>query len=330
MSLSSDLEPVYDDFGVSAGTPTGCLARMGGLATRRQLIDRTGRGAVEQALRDGAIVRLAPGRYSLPGVTAARQTAHAAGGVLCLTSAALEHGWKVKEVPELPHVNLARGRRLSPAVGASIVVHRFALGPDDVVGMVTSREATLRHCLRLLPEDEALAIGDSAARAGELPTLARVARTAAGPGAPRIRELARQATPMAANPFESVLRCICQRVVGLHVTPQLLITSVTPEATPDLVDRDLKIVIEADSFEWHGGRAALRKDARRYNSLVADGWLVLRFSWEDVMYEQADVLDVLARTVALRTRGYTEVDLGDAATAGLESARALRCIDGRG
>ena len=53
---------------------------------------------------------------------------------------------------------------------------------------------------------------------------------------------------------------------------------------PDLVDEHLRIVVEADSFEWHGERAALRADARRYNAFVVNGWLVLRFCWEDVMF----------------------------------------------
>lgn len=307
MSLNEDYGEPFDDFGVSVGTPAACLARLGGLATRRQLIELAGRRAVDRAVREGAVLRLGPGRYSLPTVAAARQTAHVARGFLCLTSAALEHGWAVKEAPARPHVALARGRRLPRELATQVSVHRFDLGPDDTSGPVTSREVTLRHCFRMLPEDEALAIGDSAARSGEEATLARVALTAAGPGAPRIRDLALRSTPLAANPFESVLRCLADRVAGLAVTPQVLITSVVPEARPDLVDRDLRIVIEADSFQWHGGRAALARDARRYNGLVADGWLVLRFSWEDVMFDQPAVTTVLERVVALRTRRYTDV-----------------------
>lgn len=307
MGLKAEISDEFDDLGVYAGTPAAHLLRWGGLATRQQLVDAVGRRSLEKAIRVGSVVQLSPGRYSLPSTDQARRIAHAARGVLCLTSAAIEHGWEVKEVPVRPHVALARGRGLSSSLGATLIAHRFTLGPDDVSGLATSREATLRHCFRCLPEDEALAIGDSAARAGEQETLRRVLATAAGPGAPRIRDRARRATPLAANPFESVLRCLCERVPGLSVTPQVLIDSVAPEATPDLVDRDLRIVIEADSFEWHGGRAALRRDARRYNALVADGWLVLRFCWEDVMHEQPSVTATVSRVVALRSSEYTHV-----------------------
>jgi len=66
------------------------------------------------------------------------------------------------------------------------------------------------------------------------------------------------------------------------------------------VDERLGIVLEADSFEWHGSRAALRKDARRYDQLAVRGWLVLRFAWEHVMSEQDWVRSILETAVAER------------------------------
>ncbi len=58
---------------------------------------------------------------------------------------------------------------------------------------------------------------------------------------------------------------------------------------PDLVDRERRIVAEADSFEFHGRRNALHRDCERYNALAVRGWLVLRFSWEHVMHDPAYV-----------------------------------------
>jgi very-short-patch-repair endonuclease len=94
-----------------------------------------------------------------------------------------------------------------------------------------------------------------------------------------------------------VLRALALDVVGRSVRPKVRFGSVSP----DLVDEDLRGVLEADSFEWHGGRAALRRDARRYNDLVVDGWLVLRFAWEDVMFDQSYVRSILVSLVAGRT-----------------------------
>lgn len=88
---------------------------------------------------------------------------------------------------------------------------------------------------------------------------------------------------------------------GLAVRPQVGVWDPGLLGRPDLVDTDLRIVLEADSFTWHGGRARLARDARRYNALVLAGWLVLRFSWEDVMGEPALVRATLEAAVLRRT-----------------------------
>jgi very-short-patch-repair endonuclease len=176
-------------------------------------------------------------------------------------------------------------------------LHRDDLHADDVEGIATSKEYTLTQCLRTLTWDAALAVADSALRAGESNLLHRVGATVRGPGAPQVRRAVAEARAEAANPFESVLRAIALDVEGLSVRPQVHIGQVRP----DLVDEELRIVLEADSFEWHGSRTALRRDARRYNLLVVDGWLVLRFAWEDVMFDQPYVRSVLVNLVARRT-----------------------------
>ena len=278
------------------------LAARGGVATRAELVALTSRAAVDRAIREGAMTALARGRYAVPQVEAAVRAAHALGGVLCRESAALHHGWALKAVPSEPHVSIPRNRKLSPVRARGIQVHRDDLHPDDVEGIATSKEYTLTQCLRTLPWDAALAVGDSAVRDGHTALLRRVAAAVRGPGSPQVRRVAREARAEADNPFESVLRAIALEVPGLSVEPQVRVAGVRP----DLVDEDLRVVLEADSFEWHGNRAALRKDARRYNLLVVDGWLVLRFAWEDVMFEQDYVRRVLMRVVDL-VAGRTEV-----------------------
>ncbi|MGZ4437206.1 MAG: endonuclease domain-containing protein [Nocardioidaceae bacterium] len=114
--------------------------------------------------------------------------------------------------------------------------------------------------------------------------------------------MAAVASGLAANPFESVLRAIALDVPGLTVVPQVPIRTRDFSVQPDLVDEVRRVVLEADSFAWHGSRSALRDDARRYNNLVARGWTVLRFAWEDVMHDPAYVRRVLA-AVAARADG---------------------------
>ena len=52
---------------------------------------------------------------------------------------------------------------------------------------------------------------------------------------------------------------------------------------------------------YAAGAEALRADARRYNAFVVNGWLVLRFCWEDVMFHPDEVRLVLEAAVAERT-----------------------------
>ncbi|NPC95851.1 type IV toxin-antitoxin system AbiEi family antitoxin domain-containing protein [Nocardioides sp. zg-DK7169] len=265
------------------------LERLGGAATTGQLVALTSRSAVERAVASGDLVRLARGRWALPGVDLARQAAHRLAGTVSHTSAALAHGWAVKRVPERPHVTLPRSRRAPTRPGA--VLHWADLTERD--GLVTTPERTLVDCLRTLPFDEALAVADSALRTGfGTANLAELADGVRGAGAARVRAVAAAATPLAANPFESVLRALALDA-GLGVEPQVEIREPELLGCVDLADRGRRIIAEADSFAWHGGRDQLAHDCRRYNGFAVHGWLVLRFSWEDVMLDPAAVRQVL-------------------------------------
>lgn len=278
------------------------LARLGGVARREALVDACGRAAVDAALSSGVLVVLTRGTYAGPTLEVSRAVAAAVSGVLSHRSAAVAHGWAVRTTPERPDVTLPKGRTPSPEHRSRMTLHRTDLGPDDVDGDRTSPDRTLADCLRTLPFAEALAVADSALREGFPPArLQSVARDLRGPGAARARRVAAAADGRAANPFESALRATCLEVGGLDVVPQVTIRDPHLLGRPDLTDVRLKVVLEADSFEWHGDRAALHRDANRYNALVAAGWLVLRFSWEEVMFHPERVRAVLEAVVAART-----------------------------
>lgn len=272
---------------------------LGGVASWGVLRRLTSRRRVEQAVAAGQIVRVSRGSYALPVVHDGLVLAVRASGVVCLTTAALSYGWEVKSVPDVPQVAVPKDRRLRSDLVERLTPCWVDLTGDDTEGYATSRAKTLEMCGRRLPFDEALAVADSALRHGFPATVLRtLAREARGPGAARLRRVAHHADARAANPFESVLRALALDVPGLHVEPQVTLRGdLGLRATPDLVDRSRRLVLEADSFEWHGDRAALRRDARRYDLLVANGWTVLRFSWEDVMHDQAWVRAVLEETV---------------------------------
>lgn len=279
------------------------LRDLGGTARRSTLLRVLDRVQLERALAAGLVVREARGLYALPEADEARRVAARLGGVLCLTSAALRHGWAVKTVPDRPHVLVSRGRKLPPGARALAHVHVGDPPACRVRDGVTDPALTLEQCLRQLPYDEALAVADSALRAGAgRRLLDEVGERARGPGSPQIRRVCENADARADNPFESALRAVAHDVPGLQVVPQRVISDGTFAVRPDLVDERLLVVLEADSFGWHGKRSALAADARRYNELVIRGWIVLRFSYEDVMFHADDVRRVLTEVVSLAER----------------------------
>src|SRR3954451_21039903 len=101
------------------------------------------------------------------------------------------------------------------------------------------------------------------------------------------------------------LLSLCLQVEGLTVETQHVVKGRGFFAQVDLGDRCLRIVIEAEVSRTHGTRAALKRDCRRYTGLAARGWVVLRFTWDEVMFGPDYVLAALRDTVAARRRTAT-------------------------
>lgn len=272
--------------------PVQALQRLGGVADTATLLRATSRRRLRTAVACGLVVREAPGRYALPGTEAAVRAAHRLSGVLVEGSAAQYHGWELKHRPLRPQVAVPRKRHL-PAHRRTGLDVRFAdLASDDVSRVATVPGATVMACAARMPFDEALAVADSALRHLDVRRHELLERAEAMPGRYRARclRVATHANGRAANPFESVLRAIALDVPGLDVEPQVWVEDI---GRPDLLDRHRRLVLEADSFEFHGRRKALHADCERYNAFVLAGWTVLRFSWEHVMLQPGYVRSVL-------------------------------------
>jgi very-short-patch-repair endonuclease len=277
------------------------LRALGGVARRKTLLRSCSRAELRAALAAGEIVRDARGRYAVPVAHAARRAANRLSGVVSHRTAALHWGWEVKTVPDRPDVTVRRKRHLADGQADGVELHWADLGPDAVDGLVTTREQTLVDCMRSLPFDEALAIADSALRHRDITKvrLIELAGSIKGPGARQARRVAREATHLAANPFESVLRAIGLDVPGLHLVAQVVIADHEGRGRADLVDPARRLVVEAESHSFHSRRGDLRRDCRRYTKLVLLGWRVLRFAWEDVMFHPDYVRRCLAEAVRL-------------------------------
>lgn len=275
------------------------LTLLGGSATREQLLRRgCTRAALRGAVDAGLVVVLARGRYALPTAVDPRRSAVRLAGLASHTSAALHWGMAVARAPQRPHVTVARTR--SHVRTKAVHLHWSDVSAQDRDDHVTSPRRTVLDCARTLPFPEGLAVADSALRdslvdAADLRDHAEVLR---GPGALRARRVAELADGRSANPFESVLRGLAVEA-GLQAEPQYVVRGDGFFARVDLADRGRRLVLEADSFEYHGGRRALERDCRRYDELVLLDWRVLRFAWEHVMLEPVWVVGVLARAARL-------------------------------
>lgn len=264
------------------------LAFLGGMSTWGELRLVHPARLVRRAVAAGTIVRATRGRYVLPSTARQLTTAQSRSAVLSHLSAAAHHGWKVKTVPDAAWVTVPLNRRLRPAQRAGVVPRWADLPRPDVRHGVTTPLRTVLDCARALPFDEALAVADSALRSRDVTRaeLSEAAAGARGPGSRRVRRIATHADGRAANPFESVLRALCLDE-GFDLTPQLQVAEAGLYAVVDLGSERLRLAVEADGFEHHGTRKGLRKDCRRHTELAVFAWSSLRFSFEDVMVEQA-------------------------------------------
>lgn len=277
------------------------MRRCGGVAAHGQLKAAAGRPALDHALRTGLVRRVARGRYVLPEVLdGARVEAHRLTAVAGLRSAAASYGWSLKTLPDRPELVVPRGRRVSAGDQALARIRWQRLAPADVDGWRTTPLRTVTDCATTLPFDEALAVADSALRSG-LTTQADLMRAAdalPGRGRDAALEVAWFASHRPANAFESVIRAVSLDVPGLRLQPQVRLRVAGRRIRPDLVDRELRLVVEGDSHEFHTSERAIDADCWRYDELVLDGWLVLRVSWVQAMFQQEWLASVLHRAAS--------------------------------
>lgn len=289
------------------------VRRLGGVATWSELQQALGNSDGTLARRllaaeaSGHIIR--SGRcWAVSDATDARRIARSMRGTAMGLTAALAHGWKVKSPPERHHIAVPRGRNVEASIQENITISWRTLSPTDIrQGWITTPLRTVLDCATTLAFAEALTVADSALRARSVSMEQLEVAADALPlrGRRRARLVLDVADGRAAGPNESVLRAIALGVPRLHLIPQLTITRPHDDrflGRVDLADPHLRIVIEAESWEHHGSRAAFAADVRRYTGFVAGDWVVLRFMWEDIMFDPDAVRAVLLEVTARQLR----------------------------
>jgi very-short-patch-repair endonuclease len=274
------------------------IGRRGGSATFADLRAVVSARAIRNALTSGAIYRVAKGVYAVPAAPSALTAARSHGGVVSHLSAAQHWGLGVINPPVLPHVTLPPGR-VRRRTGLPCVLH-WADVPalDDI----TTPLRTVLDCMRILPLAEGLAIADSALRTRcvELDELLDAAAHLRGPHRRRIQQVIAFADGRSESVLESVLRALLIERGIEGFVPQLLVQDAVFTARLDLGNPRLFLGLEADGFAYHGTRQALVRDCRRQVNLTVRGWRVLRFSWEDIMYDPDWVVATIEQAAGLQ------------------------------
>ncbi|MEU4288784.1 DUF559 domain-containing protein [Kribbella sp. NPDC026596] len=276
------------------------LARLGGWATSAELVTVTSRRSLAAAVRCGDVERLTRGIYGLPGLATDLATAIAHDGVLSHTSAAAVWRLPLLTTPAKPHITLPTNRNAKP--GPPAVLHWATLPTADLRARRTSLVRTVLDCARILPFGEALAVADAALATGWLTHDELVATTAAmsGLGRPNAMRVAAAATGRSESFLESMLRSLLVTAGIEGFEPQVVVETGESRVRVDLGHRPARVALEAEGYEFHGTAGKFAADCRRYDELVAAGWLVLRFTYQQVIGDPRWVVATVESAVAQR------------------------------
>jgi very-short-patch-repair endonuclease len=221
------------------------------------------------------------------------------GSLLSDLPAAFVYGF-VELAPGLPHVTnrMGTGRRLP-----GIIVHRRLVDPQDARvrhGIpCTSPARTLVDCATALPIDrlEDLLM---AADASRMLNRGRLEALAQG----RLLSLIEDDPKETASKNERRFLSLC-REAGV---PEPLVNhrvDIGPRTFyADFCWPELRLIVEADSWRWHGGRLASESDADRAQLLALAGWRVVRFTRDQIKNDRAETgRRLVALTAPVSSRG---------------------------
>jgi very-short-patch-repair endonuclease len=279
------------------------LAHQGGWATLAELTAVVSRKAVRTALARGEVQRITHGIYAMPELPVELTAVLAYDGVLSHTSAAAKLNLPLLVAPAKPHVTVPTKRR--PRPGPPAVLHWADVSSAERRNRLTSYSRTVADCSRILPFAEALAVADAALAARHLLSDELLAEVSAmrGAGCPNARRVAAAATPLAGSFLESMLRALLIDAGVDDFEPQVLVTNGAFRARVDLGHRPARLALEAEGFEFHGSRRDFAADCYRYDELNAAGWLVLRFTYEQIIGDPAWVVATVRAALAQRLVG---------------------------
>ena len=261
-------------------SPLATINELGCVATRQQLLARGHSGFdLTAAVRCREIRRIRRGWYASPSASSAQTSAVRVGGRLSHMSAARHYGvWPGFD--ERLHLTVTQGAAKLRPVSQPVVVHWVARGRQDRTSertWIVSLEDCLRGVVATADRETAIACLETAITKFRLSPSVIQSLFRERPA--RERAIAAQCRRGSESGPESI---VAQRLRRMHlaVRQQVQIAGV---GRVDMVVGD-RLVIEVDGRAYHSDAATFERDRRRDALLVARGYVVLRFSYRQVMF----------------------------------------------
>jgi very-short-patch-repair endonuclease len=294
-------------------------ARCHGICTRAALLESgVSAAAIDRRLADRTLVSVRRGVYEAPILVDEltpwfRAIEAVPDSVLSRQTAASVHGFSVAASP-LTHITapVGSGRRHL----AGIVVHETRkLDAEDVEETADGLPATTpartivdlaavlrpQHLRHVVQTQLAFEKPSSTELQRCFDRIARRGR----PGVAALRPLLDELSALDRPPVESELEALLWeelRRCGLQgFSPQFKPPWFDGlRGTVDFAHVGAAVILEADGRRWHARRAAMAEDRRRDRQAVANGWIVVRLMWEDVVHEAQQTFMELARIIESR------------------------------
>lgn len=225
----------------------------------------------------------------------ARAALLAAGeeAALVLHDAAELHGLSGLRDDKRIHLSLPGNGAVPRRLGdRDVIPHQFVLSPGDytiIRGLrTTTIERTLADLVLNVDRDSAVSVLDNALfrgvlRQDDLPTVEGLMSRRRG--AVLRRPWLGLADGRAESPLESRgrLRCVDAKMPPDELQAEIRRPNGSLAARVDMLWRGAGLVAEADGAEFHDRPDALFRDRERQNELIAMGFKVVRFTWQDTV-----------------------------------------------
>ncbi len=212
------------------------------------------------------------------------------------------HGFPI-ETDARSHVTAMGVHRAS----RNMVIHRVPIQSDDVVCldglvMLTNPARTALDCLSIMDSEKGLRLWSWVSSRQILDARLlrrRIAERSGRPGVVHLRTL----LELVENGAVSAAEYRCHQIlheagIGGWSAGATIRDEAGVIAVADILFARQRLVVEIDGYAAHSSKNAFIRDRRRQNRLVAAGYTILRFTWDDLEHHPLAVIRRIRQALA--------------------------------